>query len=399
MIYLLFSIVIFFSCFSIFYAFQKKDILNPLILFYIPFLIQIVIHYLKFHKNYNISSETYLIFSLGLLFFGLGYLFFGFLIKENKYNAHMHSNDELYINKQVYNFFILWGIIGLLLGFFEMIKFGRSGVAGQFFSSVRWHVNYGEGYNFITKYSVVPMHIICCYDLLNQKAARLKKYLHIFIYTLLILIGTARTGIILSILALTYIWILNNKVNNRRLSFKQKSLIILITILVITAFISFANATNKLFIKDEFFLYLYFGFPINSFDTYILNNPSVTSGAKVGGILFEILSKVNLVNYNNIDDLLARVGQFNVYSYISDPYLDFGSFGVISVSFSLGILTNYFYNKNLFSGGKWTIVYATFANSILISFYSYTFSLTYYIYIVIFLFIFVKNRTSYSMDG
>lgn len=84
-----------------------------------------------------------------------------------------------------------------------------------------------------------------------------------------------------------------------------------------------------------------------------------------------------------------------IYQYQTskgDPYLDFGTFGVVLVSFFLGIFLNYIYNKNLYFQGKWTIIYATLANSILISFYSYTYSLTYYIYIILFLIFFVKKR-------
>ncbi|WP_249633886.1 O-antigen polymerase [Streptococcus uberis] len=395
MLLLLFIVVFVCSLYSFFYSYQKKDILNPLVLFYLPFLIQVVIHYFRYSVNFNISSKTYFIFFLGLSFFGLGYILFGLIIKENQYKAISNNVSSIYINKFVYNSMITVSYIGLILGLFQMYKFGRSGIAGAFLSSVRWHVNYGSGYNFITKYSVVPMQIICCYDILEKRTKKTLVYINIFVYLMLILIGMARTGIILSILALSYIWLLKNQTNLKNrisLSVKQRSYIISIFVAVVFIFIYIAKVTNKLYSNGDFFLYKYFGYPINAFNNYILNYPGITHGQKIGGTLYSILASMNFFSLNNIDNLLARIGEFNVYSYLSDPYLDFGTFGVVLVSFFLGIFLNYIYNKNLYFQGKWTIIYATLANSILISFYSYTYSLTYYIYIILFLIFFVKKR-------
>lgn len=84
---------------------------------------------------------------------------------------------------------------------------------------------------------------------------------------------------------------------------------------------------------------------------------------------------------------MAQRGQFNVYSYLKAPYLQFGTFGVFIILMIVGFLSNFAYNKYKTGSKYWVIFYAAYTYALVLAFFDWQFGITTYLYLVIFLLI------------
>ncbi len=113
------------------------------------------------------------------------------------------------------------------------------------------------------------------------------------------------------------------------------------------------------------------------------------------GPLGKIFNTLGFVDSGYINGFGAPLGSFNVYSFLRDPYMDFGMSGVIIIMFIIGFFVSMLYSKSNESGGLWTIFYANYIYAIIIAFYAYQFSNTFYVYLAILMYIttlFTKKR-------
>ena len=119
-------------------------------------------------------------------------------------------------------------------------------------------------------------------------------------------------------------------------------------------------------------------------DNHIIDYPAITNGYfSLGpfGKIGEIIGVFNPDNYRSVTYLAP--GEFNVFSYLRDPYVDFGMFGTFLFMVIIGMWVGSIYNFSKLKSGWWTILYGSYIYAILMSFFL-TNILTHYIFTLLY---------------
>lgn len=385
--------------FIIWYTKYKNDLLNPLVAFVIPLLMNIFLYYGLYQEEYKLTDRTLVIFFVGIF----GYLFGVFIIEcKSSSNRYMVGVPELKVNENVRNIILLIGTLGFFAGLYEMFTHGLMGPTNSFFTNVRINEIFNGGNHAFTKYSVVFLHIGVCiyeYQYFTKTRKSRKNFLYLLFFTMILLLSIcftmARTGLLQYSLSIIYIYLYaKNKANSTR---KRRTLRTLIkenrqllgmAVFLILVFIGIAQLTGRMtgsnsFFNKDFVLYRYLGYSLVTFDKYILGHGGITNGFYVFGPFGKILEMMHLIDISEVEKIGASMNEFNVYSYISAPYMDFGIVGLFLTMIVIGSIVAFVYNLSLRKGGFFTIFYAIYLYSIVIAFFAYQFSNTYYIYIIV----------------
>lgn len=129
-------------------------------------------------------------------------------------------------------------------------------------------------------------------------------------------------------------------------------------------------------VVGNFFL-VYLGYGIKAFDEYIVKLPGVDGGSNVFLLIYKLLGRGRGAESINIE-----AGEFNVFSYIQAPYMDFGVMGVVLITYLFGLIWGMVFNCIRFSAFA-VLMYASMIYPAIVVFYAWQFSLTTYIYLFI----------------
>lgn len=189
---------------------------------------------------------------------------------------------------------------------------------------------------------------------------------HVIIYSVLFFViaffSFSRTNLLMALCAFLYCIIQNRNVTklNIRIRIRRNILIIAASIVLLYIFSWIADATNKTgaadFLSSDYYLWKYFGYPLITMDIYTASNPGISAGMVSLGILGKILRNIGILQTGDLS-VLPVTGQFNVYSYIGNVYLDFGSFFFIA-HIIIAMAVAYIYVKNKVCCEKWKVMYA-----------------------------------------
>ncbi len=381
------------------------DLLNPLILFYTPLTVNFLLYYCLYRSESKLSQYTVLLIFLGSLSFLCGYSL------TTMHHMKTKTQDVIYpliINSKIKTVMLIFGIIGWFTGLYEFIYFGLNGIS-SFFINVRRNYMYGAGVSPISKYGTFVLFLASCvylYDYCEKGGGKRKKYLLLFMVLGSVsssCFSMARTTLLAYALAYAYIYLrgLIDKVYRKKMFSRKKIrryylvlcagfIILLLIFFLFVQKLGKAGA-EKLFDK-EFFLYKYLGYSLVAFDKYIKDFPGMTRGYYSLGAFGKILMLFGIYKRDMLENIGAPVGEFNVYSYMSSLYLDYGILGLIFPMFLIGTLSGILYHKVQQRSGWWTIFYANFAYALVIAFYAYQFSNTTFIYCLFFMFALSVHR-------
>ena len=97
-------------------------------------------------------------------------------------------------------------------------------------------------------------------------------------------------------------------------------------------------------VKDVFLYYMYIASPYTNFDYVVENTDQFTYGRRT---IFPILSITQLKRVFDLEmeKLPIRNAPFNTHTFLADFYVDFGIWGCLFLSFTLGIIVYHFYAK------------------------------------------------------
>ncbi|WP_082693525.1 oligosaccharide repeat unit polymerase [Aquitalea magnusonii] len=178
-----------------------------------------------------------------------------------------------------------------------------------------------------------------------------------------------RTSILFGVCAILYVSISCGYARFKHLLFAG---LFFIALAVLMAFSAGKDQSNGMF-----FLLPYFSYGISAFDANILANPSISCLGIVFGSFAKVLPLHECVSPISIDD-----GEFNVFTYLAEPYLWFGMWGVFFAMSFMGLF--YGFLKGLESRSSYfVIVNATLIFSVFMIFYAWLFNLVTPLYVAL----------------
>ncbi|MFI3685945.1 O-antigen polymerase [Vagococcus fluvialis] len=395
---LIFSICVFLL--TLFYSIRLKDFLNPLFLFSTPLFLQYLIYFFVYKKDYRVSVLTLITFVSGLLFFLLGYFLFETLKTKSEIN---NLNEPNLKTNWIFIYFCL--IIGIVFFVLSKIYLGNLNMSNYDLGSAG--ANLREA--FIYSISDIPFYVtygkyfllfsvsVIFYEFVNNEG----KIKPLFMYSLLLILilnaflVMSRTDLLITLLPILIIWsrsvklTRNKKIDKtmfkEKVSMKKKIIIGmgLIVLLFLMNSMRSIGEKGKLFDKNNV-LMQYLGRPIVAFDQWIL--PQVNESKEI--LILEPINKVflqlGIIHKDSIK--LAPLGQFNVYSYLRVPFMEFGLIGIVIIMLVIGIFANYIYTKSKNGNRNWLIFYAFYSYSFVMAFFDWQFGVMTYAYLIIFLF-------------
>ena len=365
---------------ALIYTVPIKNIVNPLLLFILPTGVAYVLYYFYFQPFWILSQESNFIFVIGEFMFLFGYItqivfvtcfrkkFLKKIPQANYQQIHFEKNLLVWI------FFT----IGMVMNIMTIIKLRQVGSGNPNFrdefinivSTLPSYVIYGK---YISIFAVITL--LYSYLLNNLK----KYYIIILIFGLSLTYYTAnltqaRTDILIVLMPVVILIIMLKMNRSSWFVFVKYGLLGILGI--IGLYFSFLiiqiaryGATNSSFFSSENQTFQYIALPLTAFDKW-MGIPNL-AGVRHGFGLIEPIDKLlNLISVDQHEMFFAPLGQFNVYSYISAPFLAFGKAGVAVVLWIAGFL-----NKWLFEKAKnntyYLLFYAIFEVSVALSFYSW----------------------------
>jgi len=238
-------------------------------------------------------------------------------------------------NKYVFpiKLFILVGFLGYCINVCQGIYYGLSGPANIFFNlrfaNTELHkIYYGSHLLLFLDVAIVLMIILRKYWYFSTRLILFLTIICVskFIFTM------ARTSLLLVLLSVSSSYYLSTKyIYHSKVSYK---FFIIICILFLLLFFAVAAVTNRARFGYLNALIQYFGYPIISFDDFIIGNPGITRGCIIFAPLYKLISaffNINILSMNQVINVPADV--FNVFSAIQGPYLDYGFYGVLCIFF------------------------------------------------------------------
>ncbi|WP_423837263.1 O-antigen polymerase [Tepidanaerobacter syntrophicus] len=369
------------------YSLMIKDFLNPLCVFVSPFTCSYLTYYIYYYRIMNIdqlNKNTYILFLLGIISFVIGYCYMSIFYSSNIASRDIGNkpprlNQKLFSTRHLkYKFlvevFILIGLIGFCINIVQAINFALNG-PGDIFFNLRYSATVLDK-RYYGSYLLLFLHVSTIMLIIYRKywnvSFRLIFFLS-FIWGVSFTFTLARTEMLLCMIAISGSWYLSQKyIYKSKTNYKP---FILMGILFLAGFFVVATVTNKVRgnLVNTFMVYL--GYPIISFDKYIVDNPSVGNGSIVLYPLIKILSIIyKNLNFSTPGGILIPPGVPNVFSAIQGPYIDFGKYGVVFVFFLLGIVYRIIYAQ-VRKGNIWFMIYYCFILfPLVMSFFEYTFS-------------------------
>lgn len=394
------ALMIVYVIFALIETKEKKDIFNPLFLFVMPLFFSIVLYIVFYKKLYTVSNQTLLLFFLGVTFFVVGYFWSNRIFLKKIKNIKLRDVDtDIKVNQIFIYFCLIIGLISLALTIQYTFKLGliTNELANSFWGNIRENYVDDNSIPFYVKYGKYFLLFSVCvfwYKFQIEKSiiSKSKMYLLIILCILNSLLVLSRTDFLITILPLICIYSncnLNLKINVRFL--KKYKKILFIAFVAFTAIIAVGGLRTgikvdfDIFKDPNFFIYLYFGYPLVAFDIWIVNQPFKGGGLMTLELLQKVFLRIGWIAKPSVN--LAPRGEFNVYSFLFSPYVDFGTLGIVIYSLIIGFFCGWLYYKAKRKKGYWLIFYSIYTYAIFMAFFHWQFTIITYFYLIVFILI------------
>ena len=150
-------------------------------------------------------------------------------------------------------------------------------------------------------------------------------------------------------------------------------------------FFLMAVARHTVDLLNTFFIY-YVG-PIVTFDRYMLEFNSYTSGWHTFYPFAKLLSIIGFQLEPLEPGPYIPPGQPNVFTMMAGPYVDYGVIGLVIVPFFLGLIYSIIYTYVRRGNIYFITFYSLFTYPLALSFFAYQYSLASWLYYIIILFV------------
>lgn len=369
---------------------KNRDITHPVVVFFGPIYLQYLLYFFLYSDEHRITSITNALLLLGAASFMLGAAFNHILF----HIAHMGKIKPNIMNIGIYKMhrarkpMLYIGVTGFFLGLYYAYDMGTSGPS-SFFFNLRYATTI-EGANLgAAPYLLLFLHMWLIYSICIAPAIRRLKPYQVGLILMLLIISSlftmARTGLFFTAISAAGAFYLSQRYLYRKTP--ESFVNIIIFFLTLTGlFILVAVLTQKAEVSDVFDSFLaYLAFPIISFDKFIAPNPGIHNGHNIFYPFWKIGELFGLLpNWTRVIPGLTTA-DFNAFTYLNAPYLDFGKQGVGIVSFVIGATVSFIYG-NARSGKPFYIaLYSLLLFPLFMAFYEYQFSLVSWIYYMIIL--------------
>lgn len=376
---------------SILYSLKIKDFTNPLVIFNIPLVISYVIYYLIYEPNMSVSVETLTAFSVGIIFFQIGFFAFSWIpTKKNVLSENIH---EMYMiqNNKILKLSLIIGFIGFFYDIFYFKNLGVSSLygGGSFTSNIRENYVRSENIPFLVKYGKYFLLFTCLVILIEYlngvKKVKRITLISIILFTILSSFMTlSRTDLMISVIPIIVIY-LNSGGKGRKIGKYLFGGIVLVLLMAIITKIRTNSAgisSNTGFFSASNPIMQYFGKPLPTFDQWISMNAN--TGTRVASI--EPLNKIiSALGIATDDRTFAQIGQFNVYTFLKQPYLDGGIFLVGFWMLCIGIFVCIIYKKASSGSGVALLFYSIYCYALFMAFFAWQFTIMTFVYFLLFL--------------
>ncbi|WP_280540221.1 O-antigen polymerase [Chromohalobacter sp. 11-W] len=330
---------------------------------------------------YSDWSLSHWLFLGGLLSFGVAYLFvrllFSVPVSTQSIRRHSRFVPSNRINKPLVSIYWLLGLLGAVVSLYVIIMIGALGERDLFFNLRYSHTVEGATPKSIGYLSLFSFSLALFYA---YKGFPKLSLVNLAMSLLGTLAFAERTGLLMKIAAVSYIFVW---VYGFRLKFFLTAALVFLVLSFVIAF-----GAGKVGGSDsEFFLVKYIGYGVSSFDNWIYGAEPVPCyqsvfGTILGGSIDSLIGTASRCAYVPG----APPGEFNVYTYMSNPYVVFGSIGVYAAMALLGLFYSFLFHVASRNQGVWVLLLSIFVYPLVMVFYAWQFSLTTFVYLAILLF-------------
>lgn len=318
------------------------------------------------------------------LFVGAGFCFYlgdiSSLAINGRYAADRRGEGSavlLTIDKRMKLALLTSGIIGMLITVYLLVTRGLlSGDAIGY--ALRYAHMYGEESDYGAFHFLVAAQALGYFMILSGSRQR-RRFGWVLVLACLLgsIVKMERTSVLMLLSSVAFL-----------VHYRTRKTKLLLYPILISALLFFliAQLTFKAdTVVGNFFL-AYLGYGIKAFDEYIIRLAGVDGGSNVFLLIHKLLGRGR--SGESID---IEAGEFNVFSYIQAPYMDFGVMGVVLITYLFGLIWGAVFNCIRFSAFA-VLMYASMIYPAIVVFYAWQFSLTTYIYLfVVYLAIFGFN--------
>ena len=392
-----FFLIVLFLLLAILISLYFKDILNPILVLILPLSLQYGLYYFYLYEYLHLSKETNSILLLSIFSFFIGFLFFvGLPMIKSRFNKEQFFERSKRDFKNSKKLLLRLGILGFIIGLFTAFKYGVSGPGGFFFNLRYSNTITNENTGGISVYLLLLLHFITLTMIVFRKEWKVKTKTLLFLILLLLVSAAftmARTNVLITLSSTLGVYMLSNRYLYKKKT-KISALVFTVVGFGILSYL-FAVGTQKISVDGNIF-FNYIAYPILTFDNWVLNYPYQTDGMITFAFLYKILNAIGLVEYSpiNIGNYVGVPrGEFNVFTFMSAPYLDFGLNGIIFVFLGLGMMFGFVYKRVRYGRPYWIVLYSILLYPLIMSFFEFQFNLSsYYYYVIVILFVFIRGN-------
>ena len=356
-------------------AFTWHDTLHPVFIFVAPISIGYAIYFALF-RTHDLHPVTNALLVLSCTALLLGHLAMAGVATRPRLNPSAPiTRESLAPLQSVARAFLAIGALGWVLGALQAYGYGSAGPSTSFFLNIRYHVTAeGEGLG-VAAYLLLFLHIGFLLALAARGSAGTISRTAIVFAGMALLTSTlftlARTQLLLYLVSGVGTYLLSSRFLHHRKA-PVKWIIGTGAIGGVLLFSTLGLLAGKLLTGGAYFLLAYLGRPILAFDEWILEAPGRTGGYRTFYPLFRLLDVAGVLDSPPPPVQLSR-DMFNVFTFMKDPYLDYGTLGPIVVSFAIGLLVTYIYRKARTGSPYWIVYYSLMLYPLAIAFFAYQF--------------------------
>ncbi|MDK1718413.1 O-antigen polymerase [Dellaglioa algida] len=390
---LLVMTILFFIAFV--FSVSNKNFMNPLMFFLGPLTVSYYLFYFIFRPLNAVSALTIGTFMAATIIFTLSFLI---SVIFNRSLALKHGNMQKvsYVksNRILIYAGILFGLISFVYAIFYFKNLGTSSTYGNSVREV--YIDTIDSTPFIIKYGKYFLLFgtaTLWYEYLNE-VKKINKY---FIYLLLgcslanSFLTLSRTDLMITIIPFAIIFAKSQKkkslnIGIKKIYNKMKTLLLVVASVVLIFLIgslrSMSGAATSLLSPNNY-ITQYIGYPLVAFDKWISHRPWEGNGVQAIEPLNKVFSVLGIGPKNHL--VFAQRGQFNVYGFLKEPYLDFGVLGIVMYMIIVGFFCGWIYMKSLQKNEYYIIFYSFYMYAAFMAFFSWSFFMITYVYLIVYL--------------
>lgn len=380
---------------SLLYSSKVKDYLTPINCFLLPIIVNYFLYYWLYLDERTLSETTYSAYMLGV--FGFAFGFFVTEILLSSIFPKPRAIVKFRVSSRLEKIFILIGFLACIGGGYIFWVRGLEGVGGRFFFSVRALAVEGKYSNPFVGYGSVFLYVIAMWffyrlKVQNESLIRPKVWLLLFCLFGTVIFTLAKTDFLINFLSCIYIAYFAGKIKGYTCAIEKRQrlvryIVVFVALFLFFSLISWARGVRSWNVgmgSKDFFLYKYGGYSLVAFENYVVNFPYKSLGYNSLGGFGKLLSKFGLYGLERPGPELP-LGEFNVFSFLFDPYVDFGIIGCGVIMLLLGSFSSLIFRLSRKYAGFFTIFYASYLYALVMAFFDYQFANTQFIWIALLL--------------